>query len=204
MGLFLIWTKLGISIVLRKNTFMIHKPRSLIVAYGKDTYAIGTGTEMPNWDLRDDRIFFKNTTMGDDVIMGRKNYESLPNGYRPLPGRRNIIITKDPSWRPKEQSDNIIIVGSLWEALLEAEKGSGKKIHIIGGGEIYRLAIQSIVFDEVHLTCVNGWFDEPVTFPKLTFLTLDNYECTFKKDFEKVEGRNSHPFSIHSYARKVA
>ncbi len=173
----------------------------MIVAYGKDTYAIGDGTKMPNWDLRDDRVFFKNTTMGDDLIMGRKNYESLPDGYRPLPGRRNTIITNDRLWRPKEQDDSIVIVGSLWEALIEAEKGPGKKIHIIGGGEIYRLAIRSIVFDEVHITCVDGWFDEPVTFPKLPFLTCDNYKNTFRKNFEKVEGRNSPLFSIHSYAR---
>lgn len=178
------------------------KKRCLIVAIGKDNRVIGDGSELPKWNLTDDKKFFKETTTGHVVIMGRKSYNSLPERWKPLPNRTNIILTKNHTPRtgpPKNDGLNIAL--SFWEAMEKAERNLGEKIFIIGGGEIYRLALNSIVFDEIHITSVEGWFEGSVTFPKLNFSLCDNYKCTFQKEFEKVEGRNSHPFSIHSYER---
>jgi dihydrofolate reductase len=178
------------------------KKRCLIVAFGKDNRVIGDEQKLPAWNLRDDMNFFKETTKGHIVIMGRKNYESIPEKFKPLPGRTNIVVTKDHSWRTKTPKEDVVKVTlSLWEALEKAEHLPGEKIFNIGGGEIYRLGLNSIVFDEVHITQVEGWFEGSVTFPKLNFSLCDNYKCTFEKSFEKEEGRNSHPFSIRSYER---
>ncbi|MFJ8011339.1 dihydrofolate reductase [Streptomyces sp. NPDC096339] len=101
---------------------------------------IGADNTIP-WRLPEDMAHFKATTSGHPVIMGRKTWDSLPARFRPLPGRRNIVVTRDPRWKA-EGADR---AGSIAEALEVASAspsptGPGAA-WVIGGGEIYRAAL---------------------------------------------------------------
>ena len=95
---------------------------------------IGRDNAMP-WHLPEDLAHFKATTMGAPVIMGRKTWDALPPKFRPLPGRRNIVVTRDAGWR----ADGAERAGSLDEAI--ALCGDVERAWITGGAEIYRLAL---------------------------------------------------------------
>ncbi|MEV6978058.1 dihydrofolate reductase [Kitasatospora sp. NPDC093806] len=101
---------------------------------------IGADGTMP-WHLPEDLAHFKATTLGRPVVMGRRTWESLPPRFRPLPGRRNIVVTRDPRW----SADGADRAGSLDEALrLAAEvpgPGTGAETWVIGGGQLYRQAV---------------------------------------------------------------
>ena len=90
---------------------------------------IGSGCTMP-WHVPEDMAYFSETTRGSAVIMGRRTWESFPERYRPLPGRRNIVITRDGSY----EASGGETCGSLAEAVERAHGDAW----IIGGGEIYR------------------------------------------------------------------
>ena len=95
---------------------------------------IGKDNAMP-WHLPEDLAHFKATTLGAPVLMGRKTWDSLPPKFRPLPGRRNIVITRDPAW----QAAGTERAGSLEEAV--ALCGEVERAWVIGGAQIYRLAL---------------------------------------------------------------
>ena len=95
---------------------------------------IGKDNQMP-WHLPEDLAHFKRTTLGAPVIMGRKTWDSLPPRFRPLPGRRNIVITRNADW----QAEGAERVGTLEEAV--ALCGDVPLAWVIGGAEIYRLAL---------------------------------------------------------------
>ncbi|GAB3531154.1 dihydrofolate reductase [Arthrobacter tecti] len=96
---------------------------------------IGRDGGMP-WRLPEDMAHFKRTTEGHPVIMGRRTWESFPERYRPLPGRTNIVVSRqtlDQAGYP-----GAVVVGSLDEAFTEARRSEGaEEIWIIGGGQIY-------------------------------------------------------------------
>ncbi|MHC5904307.1 dihydrofolate reductase [Streptomyces sp. S6] len=94
---------------------------------------IGAAGTIP-WRIPEDMAHFKATTLGHPVVMGRRTWDSVPPRFRPLPGRRNIVITRDPSWT----SDGADRVGSVPEALQVA----GDEVWVIGGGEIYLSALE--------------------------------------------------------------
>ncbi len=96
--------------------------------------AIGKDGVMP-WHLPEDLAHFKRTTLGSPVIMGRKTWESLPPRFRPLPGRTNVVVTRQPGW----QAEGARVAHSLPEAL--ALCGEVTDAWIIGGAEIYREAL---------------------------------------------------------------
>jgi len=91
---------------------------------------IGRAGGIP-WDLPEDQARFKQLTFGQAVIMGRLTWESLPAKVRPLPGRRNIVITRNPDYR----APGADVVGSVDQAVSDADAW------VIGGGEIYSLAL---------------------------------------------------------------
>ncbi len=122
---------------------------------------IGRDGGLP-WRLSTDLKRFKAGTMGKPIVMGRKTWESFPK--RPLPGRLNIVVTRDSDYR----ADGAEVVGSLQDALtLARTKGrcmvGADEICIIGGGEIYRQAIS--VADRLHLTHVLAEVDGDTVFP---------------------------------------
>ncbi len=117
---------------------------SIIVAMAENR-AIGKDNALP-WHLSADLKFFKSVTMGKPMIMGRKTFESIG---RPLPGRRTIVVTHNPSW----SADGVETAGSLPEAL---EMASGApEIMVVGGAQIYEQALplaDKLVITEVALT----------------------------------------------------
>jgi len=120
--------------------------------------AIGKDNDLI-WRLSNDLKHFKNVTQGHCIISGRKNYESIG---RPLPGRTNIILTRDTSY----QAEGCEVVHTLKDALKIAEKIGDLSPFIIGGGEIYRMTLPYV--DTLYYTEVHQEFDADVFFPELT------------------------------------
>jgi dihydrofolate reductase len=112
--------------------------------------AIGRGGELL-WREREDQAHFRRVTMGCPVIMGRKTWDSLPARFRPLPGRRNVVVTRNAAW----QAGGAERAGSLDAALALA--GAAPKAFVIGGGELYALALPRA--DELVLTEIDAVFD---------------------------------------------
>lgn len=104
---------------------------------------IGRGGALP-WRLAEDMAHFRRTTMGCPVIMGRKTWDSLAERFRPLPGRRNVVVTRDPLWR----ADGAQVAHSLEHALCLL--GDVPKAFVIGGAELYAHALERA--DELVLT----------------------------------------------------
>jgi len=94
---------------------------------------IGVNGGLP-WHLPEDLAHFKRTTLGGPVIMGRKSWDSLPPRFRPLPGRRNIVVTRQPEW----QAEGAQRAGGLNEAFLLA--GEVPELWVIGGAQLYAQA----------------------------------------------------------------
>lgn len=132
---------------------------SMIAAMGSNR-VIGKDNDIP-WHLPNDFKYFKNTTKGHHVIMGRKNWESLPPAFQPLPDRPNIVITRQANY----EAHNAQVVGSLSEALDIAKQHQETEAFIIGGGEIYRMGL--LLADRIYLTEIAGDFEGQVTFPAL-------------------------------------
>jgi dihydrofolate reductase len=111
---------------------------------------IGDGGRIP-WHLPEDLAHFKQLTAGSTVVMGRRTWESLPERFRPLPGRRNIVVTRQPDW----QSLGAEVVHDLHSALAPAGEnagvsdGAGEVTWVIGGGEIYATAMADASILEV-------------------------------------------------------
>jgi dihydrofolate reductase len=95
---------------------------------------IGKNGTMP-WHLPEDLAHLKKTTMGCAVIMGRKTWDSLPPKFRPLPGRLNVVVTRQPGW----QADGALRAGSLEDAASIC--ASNADVWILGGAEIYAQAL---------------------------------------------------------------
>ncbi|HEX3139212.1 MAG TPA: dihydrofolate reductase, partial [Rhizobacter sp.] len=87
------------------------------------------------WRLPEDQRFFRLTTQGSPVIMGRKTWDSLPPRFRPLPGRRNIVVTRNQQW----QAEGAEPAGSLQDALALATGAA--QVFVIGGAELYAAAL---------------------------------------------------------------
>ena len=153
----------------------------IIVAMSKNR-VIGNNNELI-WKLSSDLKRFKELTTGHPVVMGRKTYESIG---RPLPNRRNIIITRNLEY----SVDGCEIVSSLEEALLL----TNNDCFIIGGGEIYNQSIE--LADKIYLTLVHKDFEGDTTFPELG----KEWAKMERKDFEADE-KNEYNYSFIEYDR---
>jgi dihydrofolate reductase len=134
---------------------------SLIVAAAENG-VIGKDNDLI-WHLPNDMKFFKETTLEHHVIMGRKNFESIPHKYRPLPNRTNIVITRQSGYK----AEGCIVVNSVEAALEIAKENEDKEPFIIGGGQIYKLALEANLIDKIYLTKINHTFDGDTFFPEL-------------------------------------
>jgi dihydrofolate reductase len=124
---------------------------------------IGAGGEMP-WSVPEDLAHFKQLTMGSPVIMGRRTWDSIPERFRPLPGRRNIVISRDHAFT----ADGAEVAGSVEDALqLDASPW------IMGGAQIYRATIEHAARLEVTeiATTVDGDAFAPAIDPSVWMLT---------------------------------
>ena len=133
---------------------------SLIAALASNR-AIGKDNELL-WHLPEDMRHFRETTRGKPVIMGRKTWESLPESFRPLPGRHNIVVSRDPAY----QASGATLAGSLADALRQAAaKSNAEEVFVIGGAQLYREALP--LANRLYLTEIEQDFDGEVFFPNV-------------------------------------
>ena len=142
---------------------------NIIVAMSKNRVIGDSNTLI--WHLPEDLKRFRQLTTGNTIVMGRKTYESIG---KPLPNRRSIIITRDPDY----SVEGCEVVNSLEEALLL----SNSDCFIIGGGEIYRQAID--IADRIYLTLINKEFEGDTSFPEIKDWVEISYEYFSNDDFE--------------------
>jgi dihydrofolate reductase len=153
----------------------MQKPRiSIVVAIGRDNknnHVIGQGSNLL-WHIPDDLKRFKALTLGHPIIMGRKTFESIVASLgKPLPGRTNIVVTRDESWN----HEDVLVFHTLEQALERAKKLDQEEVHIGGGAQIYEQALPYV--DKLYLTLIDDEKEGDAFFPE--------YEKEFtKKTFE--------------------
>lgn len=125
---------------------------SLIVAMDRER-GIGKNNDLM-WHLPADMKFFKETTTGQIVVMGRKNYESIPERFRPLPNRENVVLTRNTDYR----AEGCKVFHSLEDCLSFYDGETERTVYIIGGGEIYRQALELDVIQEMYITHIDSVF----------------------------------------------
>nr|AIA13694.1 Dihydrofolate reductase [uncultured bacterium] len=130
---------------------------SLIAALSKNR-VIGKNNDLP-WKLPDDMKFFMEKTKGHHTIMGRKNYDSIPLKFKPLPQRTNIVVTRQKNF----QAPGCIVVDSLENGLAIAQDNDEPETFIIGGAEIYKLGLPHA--NRLYLTEIDAEIDGDTFFP---------------------------------------
>ena len=130
---------------------------ALIVAVAENG-VIGRDGKLP-WRIPEDMKWFRERTAGRPLIMGRKTWESFPK--RPLPGRTNIVVTRDASY----QAEGAVVVTSLPAALDVAYGEAPEEIMVIGGAEIYKAALPHT--RRIYLTSVHGEIEGDTLFPPI-------------------------------------
>jgi dihydrofolate reductase len=163
---------------------------TLIVAAAENN-AIGKDNRLI-WRLPEDMKFFREKTVGFCVVTGRKNYESIPEKFRPLPERTNIVVTRQKNY----EAPNAVVVSSLEDAIAFAIKCGEEELFIIGGGEIYRQALP--LAETIWLTRVHHSFEADTFFPSLDPL---NWECTWQEEHTTDE-KHAHAFTFMKYERR--
>lgn len=113
------------------------------------------------WNLPADMRFFKETTKGHVVIMGRKNYDSIPEKYRPLSGRTNVVLSRKPNF----EAPDCLVFDSFENCVASLELAPDQKAFIIGGAEIYKLALESGLVHEMYLTHIDKTYGADTFFP---------------------------------------
>jgi dihydrofolate reductase len=144
------------------------------------------------WHLPNDMKFFKNTTWGMPVVMGRKTYESLAGD--PLPGRYNVVITRNTDWDP--HTEKVKVVSSLQEGIGEAAQTDGKEIFVIGGGQIYKEAMA--IADRIYMTRVDAVLEGDTWFPAIDEKI---WEMVSRLDFLADE-KHAYAYSFQIWERK--
>ena len=146
---------------------------------------IGIENRLP-WKLPADMQWFRKNTMGKPIIMGRLTFESF--GAKALPGRRNIIISRDTDYRASENSDDIEVYHSI-EAALDAVKGV-EEVMIIGGMSLYKQALP--LADRLYMTLVHAELEGDAWFPEFDTTQWSQIE---RLDHE-ADDKNSYPYSF--------
>lgn len=163
-----------------------HKPMISLIAAMARNRVIGIDNRLP-WKLSADLQYFKRVTMGKPIVMGRRTYESIG---RPLPGRTNVIVTNDPSFR----AEGCIVVHSVEEALAAA--GDVAEVMVIGGASFYRQMLPYA--DRLYLTVIHRDFEGDAWFPEID----PQQWIESKRDDHDADDRNPYGYSFIEYRRK--
>jgi dihydrofolate reductase len=156
---------------------------ALVVAWAGPDRVIGRAGGLP-WHLPSDMKHFKELTTGGTVIMGRKTYESIPGRFRPLPGRRNIVLSSRASFEGAE----------AYTSLESALAAAGTDAFVIGGGATYAETLP--LADRIYATEIAGAVDGDTFFP-----ALDPGEWAVSSSSDPVR-ENGHEFTIKVYDRR--
>lgn len=158
---------------------------------------IGSAGDLPGWNIPEDMKFFRDTTKGHIMIMGRKTFESFKG--RALPNRYHIVITRDPSKQKFDSTESapVVFVSSLQEAIeLSRPLTStwGDEVFIIGGGEIYKQSLEQNLTDKIYLTLIHRKFEGDTFYPQID---ENVFKLTERRDVETPI-----PFSFLTYIKK--
>lgn len=143
------------------------------------------------WNLPADMRFFKETTKGHVVIMGRKNYDSIPEKYRPLAGRTNVVLSRKPNF----EAPDCLVFDSFENCVASLELAPDQKAFIIGGAEIYKLALESGLVHEMYLTHIDKTYGADTFFP-------DFNEQIYRKTLifnQLIDERHEAAFTAYRY-----
>lgn len=158
---------------------------SLIVAIAQNNI-IGKDNKLV-WHLPADMRFFRNTTMGHALIMGRKTFESFG---KPLPGRKSIVITRQKDW----QHEGVTVVHSLQEAIGSAP--GDEEVFIIGGADIYRQAMPFC--QKMYITIIHFDFEGDTYFPPVDFSQWK----LISDEMHLPDEKNHYSYSFRIFERK--
>ncbi len=163
---------------------------SLIVAASTNN-VIGKNNQLL-WHLPNDMKFFKNTTWGMPVVMGRKTYESLAGGA--LPGRFNFVITRKTGWDPHD--DKVKVVATMGQAIAAAGETDCREVFVIGGGQIYAESMASA--DRIYMTRVHAVLEGDTWFP-----AIDGKEWALHSELNfPVDEKHAYAYSFQVWERK--
>jgi dihydrofolate reductase len=163
---------------------------SLIVAASEDN-AIGKDGHLM-WRIQNDMRFFKNTTWGFPVIMGRKTYDELGKA---LEGRSNFVVSRNPNWKASDAR----VFTALEDAMEAAGQMQTKEVFIVGGAEIYSLSIPYA--RRIYLTRVHAVFPEADTWFPSEKVNWNEWHCIRSQRFEADE-KNEYAHTIECWERK--
>ncbi len=157
-----------------------------IIAAAAENNALGKDNQLV-WHLPDDFKRFKKLTSGHHIIMGRKTFDSFP---KLLPNRTHVVITRQDNFR----KEGILVVNSLERAIeLPADD---PQPFIIGGGEIYKMAMK--LADKIELTRVHGTFEADTFFPEID----ENHWKLVSEEFHQKDEMHNYAFTYLTYERK--
>jgi dihydrofolate reductase len=163
---------------------------SLIAALTKN-HVIGKNNDLP-WHLPDDMKYFMQTTKAHHVIMGRKNYESIPEKFRPLPNRTNIVVTRQKNFT----APGCLIVNTLEAGVEMARQAGEKELFLIGGAEIYA---QGLAYaDQLYLTEIDATLEGDTYFPALNKIEWQEQSRTH----HEADARHAWAFDFVVYKKK--
>lgn len=163
---------------------------SLIAALAKNR-VIGKNNDLP-WRLPDDMKYFMETTKGHCVIMGRKNYDSLPKKFKPLSDRTNIVVTRQQNF----EAAGCIVVHSMEDALAVAKQHQEKEVFVMGGAEIYAQALS--LANRLYLTEIDAEIEGDTFFPPVEYSLYK--ELSRKK--HGVDEKHRYAFDFVVYERQ--
>jgi dihydrofolate reductase len=160
---------------------------TLVVAAARNN-VIGKDNQLL-WRLPNDTRYFKNVTWGMPVVMGRKTFESLG---KPLAGRTNIVLTRNSNWKVA----GVHTVKTLDDAIFLAKEMDVKELMVIGGGEIYKMAMPKA--GRIHLTRVEGEFEGDASFPEIDPLL---WKMVSHNDYAADE-KNAYAYSFQVWEKR--
>lgn len=163
-----------------------------LIAAVADNGVIGKDNDLV-WHIKDDMLFFKETTTGHILLMGRKNFESIPERFRPLPNRLNCILTRNSSYHAPDCE----IVDSI-EAWISQYSNDERKLFVIGGGQVYHEVLEKSMIDVMYLTHVHAEPEGDTFFPKINE-TEWNVEIVSRGEQNE---KNDFSYTIKKYTRR--
>jgi dihydrofolate reductase len=162
--------------------------RISIIAALSENGVIGRGGQLP-WHLSADLQRFKRLTLGHSIVMGRKTWESIG---RPLPGRRMIVVTRQSGYR----AEGVEAAKSLDDALELSSVANDDEVFVIGGAEIYSLALPRA--DRLYLTLVHAKIDGDAVFPQIDW---NAWQQTASEE-NVADHNNDYPFTFRVFERR--
>ncbi len=168
---------------------------SIIVAMGQNR-EIGKNNDLM-WHLPVDMRFFKDTTLGHPVIMGRKNYESIPEQYRPFKNRLNIVVSNQSEY----VAPGCHLFQNLNDAIAFAKVQDQQEVFVIGGGQIYAEALKMNLVDTMYITHIAASFPDAHTFFPEVDLSQWNGKLIMQHEADE---KHSFAFEVFEYTRSLS